>query len=141
MTNNISGLTNNFINQATNNGVPQVELEHGWIRLTAPASTTTNFTSTGGLYFISFNTTNLKFNVVGVGDGGASDVGGSIDGASYELTNVHSEYLGAAGAFYLNVETNIFDMTNATPLPQYFTGPMRGTISVNPPTFSKIAGP
>jgi hypothetical protein len=138
LTNNISGLTNDIYG-SSNNPIPQVELVRGWRRMTNPTNTTTNFVATAGLYFISLNTTNLKFNLVGVGDGVASDVAGDIGGTLYERTNIHSEYLGTAGTFYLNVETNIYGA--GTNPPMYFTGPMHGTINIGLPWFSSIPGP
>jgi hypothetical protein len=138
LTNNISGLTND-IYASTGNPSPEVELEQGWRRMSDPTNITTNFVSTAGLYFISFNTTNLKFNLVGAGDGVATNVAGRNDGTLYERTNIHSMYLGTAGAFYLNTATNIYN-TGTNP-PVYVTGPMHGTFSVGQPWFSTIPGP
>jgi hypothetical protein len=136
-TNNISGLTN-YINGSTNNPYPQVELVHGLLRMTSPTNSTTNYITTAGLYFVSLNTTNLKFNLVAVGNGIITNVAGGIDGTLYERP-INSEFLGSAGSFYLNIMTNLFDAEGNQPV--YFTGPMRGTFNVGPPWFSTIAGP
>jgi hypothetical protein len=138
LTNNISGLTNNFINGSTNNSNPMFEVDRGARRMTDATNIITNFSRLGGLYFISLNTTNLKFNVIGVGDGVVTNVTGSIAGTPYALTN-SSAYLGTAGYFYLNVVTNLFDAGSNAPI--YFTGPMRGTISIGVPFFSVTGVP
>jgi hypothetical protein len=131
--------TNSFTNSFSNNFSIESLLVHGWRRMSGPTNTTTNFVSTAGLYFISLNTTNLKFNLVGVGDGVATDVAGHINGTLYEGTNIDSEYLGTAGTFYLNVATNIYGA--GTNPPVYFAGPMHGTFNVGPPWFSPSQGP
>jgi hypothetical protein len=140
LTNNISGLSTN-VYPTTNTPIPQTLLYHGWLRRPDPTdttNTTNDFVSTGGLYFISFNTTNIKFNLVAVGDGSVTKVTGHVDGTLYE-TNIDSEYLGTAGTFYLNTASNIYD--TGTNLPTYYTGPMRGTFNTGKPSFSTIPGP
>jgi hypothetical protein len=134
-----AGLSNAFPALTNYNPIPPIQLDQG-SRSMNSTNTTTHFTSTAGLYFISLNTTNIKFNLVGVGDAAVTNVGGRIDGTIYPPTNtVQSEYLGTAGSFYLNVATNIFgDGTNP---PVYFTGPMHGTFNVSPPRFSTISWP
>jgi hypothetical protein len=145
LTNNISGLTNDimaFTNSATTNiTIPQTLLNRGWL-YRPNIATTTNVTNalltTAGVYFISLNTSNIKFNLVGVGDGAVTHVAGSVDGAASEAP-INSEYLGCAGTYYLNLATNIFDTgTNA---PRFVTGPMHGTFVTGPPHFSPIPGP
>jgi hypothetical protein len=127
---NFPGLTNTFM--------PQLQLGHGGVRMTGPTNTTTNILTTAGLYFISLNTTNLKFNLVAVGDGAVTNVFGYIDGALYER-DINFQYLGAAGSFYLNTTTNVFDA--GTNPPVYLTGPLHGNVSTTPPFFAIIPGP
>jgi hypothetical protein len=132
--------TNSFTtNSFSNNFSLETPLVHGWRRMTDPTNTTTNFVATAGLYFISLNTTNLKFNLLAVGDGAITSVAGHINGTLYERA-INSQHLGSAGTFYLNIGTNIFDV--ATNPPTSFTGPMHGTVSTGQPSFSStIAGP
>jgi len=139
VTNGVTNIfTNGVIQVVTNNFSLETPLVRGWRRMSDPTNTTTNFVTTAGLYFISLNTTNLKFNLMAVGDGAVTSVAGSIEGTPYERA-VNSQYLGTAGFFYLNTTTNIFD-TGAN-LPVSFTGPMRGTFSTTQPWFSTIPGP
>jgi hypothetical protein len=137
LTNNISGLTNNIY--GSTNDLPQFQVDRGWLIMADPTNTTTNFFRTGGLYFISFNTTNLKFNVVGVGDGTITNVGGDVNGTSY-TRDINAEYVGTAGTYYMNITTNFFDTGTTTP-PVFFSGPLHGTITTTQPIFSPIPGP
>jgi hypothetical protein len=131
--------TNLAANGAGNNFAVESPLFHGWRRMTDATTTTTNFWGTAGIYFISLNTTNIKFNLLGVGNGSATNLTGHIDGTAYERTNVDSEFLGTAGSFYLNVETNIYNM--GTNPPVFVTGPMHGSVNINPPGFSSTVTP
>jgi hypothetical protein len=140
LTNNISGLTND-INGGTTNPIPQTLVFRGWLRRPDPTTTTNatnDYLSTGGLYFVSLNTTNIKFNLVAVGDGTTTNVAGRVDGTLYE-SRVEAEYLGTAGTFYINSSTNIHD-TGTNP-PVFVTGPMHGTFNCGQPAFSPITGP
>jgi hypothetical protein len=146
VTNTNSGLTyvftnvftNSFTNSFSNNFSFETPLVRGGLRMTDPTNITTNVVRTSGLYFISLNTTNLKFNLVAVGDGAVTNVAGRIDGTLYER-DINSQYLGTAGSFYLNTTTNIYDA--GTNPPVSLSGPMHGTFSVGPPWFSTIPGP
>jgi hypothetical protein len=128
---NFAGLTNTFM--------PQLEIDRGWRRMTADSTNiTTNFVATGGLYFVSLNTTNIKFNLVAVGNGGVTNIAA---GTSFERA-INWQLLGSAGSFYLNTTTNFLDNTNDGDIPPvYLTGPIRGTFSTTPPIYSPIAGP
>ena len=130
--------TNSFPSSFSNNFNLETPLVRGSRLMTGPTNTTTNFVRTAGLYFISLNTTNLKFNLVAVGDGAVANVAGRISGTRYELP-VNFQHLGTAGSFYLNTTTNIFD--TGTGAPVYMTGPIHGSFSTTTPTFSAIAGP
>jgi hypothetical protein len=142
------GVTNLFTNVFTNStavdfsnnfGV-ETPLDRGWRRQQSDLSTVnTNFTLTAGLYFFSLNTTNLKFNLLGAGNGVSTNFGGRIDGTPYERTNVGYEYVGTAGAFYLNVKTNLYEL--GTNPPAFVSGPMHGTVIVHPPGFSSTVTP
>lgn len=129
-TNGMSGLTNN-INGSTNNPNPSFQLVQGWLRMTSLTNFTTNFTKTAGLYFISLNTTNVKFNYVAAGGGSVSTV--SAPGGTIKA-RINSEVIAGAGAFFLNGGTNIFDMGAVEA--SFFTGPMRGTIIVGAPYYA-----
>lgn len=137
-TNHIYGQTNIAINGVTNNAAPSFELVQGSIRMTGPTNFVTNDVKTDGLYFLSLNTTNIKFNVIGAGDGEVQTVAGHIDGTLFSRP-VNSEVIGSAGTYFLNVTTNIFDTGTDTPV--YVTGPVRGTVVVGTPNFSPITGP
>jgi hypothetical protein len=131
-----NGVTNVFTNGilqiVTNNFNLETPLVRGWVRMPTPTSTTTNFTATAGLYYISLNTTNLKFNLLAVGNGSVTNVSGQVDGVRYERA-IASQFLGTAGAFYLNTTTNIFGAVGNPPV--YLTGVMRGTFSTSQPGF------
>jgi hypothetical protein len=139
-TNNISGQTNDIFGP-TNLSLPQIQIYHGSVNMPNATTTNTNYMKVDGLYFISLNTTNLKFNLVGVGEGFATNLTGSIDGVTYGRTNIDSEYIGTAGTFYLNVETNIFDVGGTNPTPLFFTGPMHGSVNVGQPRFDATVTP
>ncbi len=137
-TNNIYGQTNLTINGMSNNAAPSFELVRGVLRQTGTTNFTTNDVTTAGLYFLSLNTTNIKFSIVGSGDGTVQNVAGSISGTRYERA-INSEIFGSVGTFLLNVTSNIFN--TGTDSPAYVTGPLRGTIFVGTPNFSTITGP
>ncbi len=130
--------TNSFTNSFSNNFSLETPLVRGALRMTDPTNTTTNVVTTAGLYFISLNTTNLKFNLLAVGDGAVTHVGGRVDGTFYERP-VNYQLLGTAGFFDLNTTTNVFD-EGINP-PGYLTGTIRGTFSTLPPFFAEIPGP
>jgi hypothetical protein len=136
--NNFMGEVTNGFSGAASNFIPQLLLNHGELRMSNPTNTTTNFLSTGGLYFVSLNTTNLKLNFVAVGDGTVTTVAGRINGTLYERA-VESQFLGTAGTFYLNTTTNVYSAGSNAPV--YLTGVLRGTFSTTPPSFSDIPGP
>ena len=136
LTTNFPGLTN--FSGLTNTFVPQLQLDRGTLRMTDPTNTTTNFVRTAGLYFVSFNTTNIKFNMVAVGNGYGSNVIGGIDGTIYERP-INWQYLGTAGSCYLNTTSNIFDTGDDPPV--FFSGPIHGSFSTSQPWFRNIAGP
>ena len=139
-TNNISGLTNNLVN-STNVPIPQTQVFRGYLRTDPLGSTNivTNYIASSGLYFISLNTTNVKFNVVGVGSGTVTNISGDIDGTTY-TRSVDSPAIGIAGSYCLNLETNFYDM--GTNPPGFVTGPVRGSINFGQPYFSPtIQGP
>jgi hypothetical protein len=134
LSNNMTGLVSNNINGMTNNANPGFQVVQGNLDMTGPTNFTTNFTKTAGLYFISLNTTNIKFNLLGIATGTITNV----QGEGFERTN-NSLYIGTAGTFYLNADTNIFD--SGTNSPYFYTGPMHGTINVGLPYFSPDQGP
>jgi len=147
LSNNISGLTENVAiysnnySLMTNISIPQTQLTRGWLHRPDISDTnviTTNYLSTAGVYFVSLDTTNIKFNVVGSGNGSATMVSGSVDGVLYQRS-VDSEYMLCVGTFYLNLSTNFYGPGTVPPV--FVTGPIRGTFAVGPPTFSEIPGP
>lgn len=140
------GVTNIFTNVFTNStaAVPntiaiETPLYHGWRRQQSDLIVNTNFSVTSGLYFFSFSTTNLKFNLLGVGPGASSNLVRTVDGTTYSFTNLTSEFVGTAGAFYLNVASNNYSLESNT---YYFvTGPMHGSIGVGGPSFNTNVTP
>ncbi len=137
-----NGVTNTFTNGVTNIVTNNYTLENplvqGYVIMTGPTNFTTNYSRTSGTYFLSLNTTNLKFNLVGAGDGRLTAVAGRIGGVLYNA-RVNSEIIGIAGTFYLNTTSNIFDMGDNPPVS--FTGPLRGTVFVGVPNFTALPGP
>jgi len=132
-----AGITNMFPG-STNNFQPSFQADRGWIFQTSETNFETNYIRTAGLYALSLNTTNMKINFVAAGDGTITNVSGYTGGVLYEHP-VNTEYIGAAGVFYLNVTTNVFNMGSNPPV--YLTGIVRGSISVAQPVFSAIPGP
>lgn len=135
-TNNISGQTNGLLT-GTNVPIPQTQIFRGYLNTDPVGSTNivTNYTTTSGLYFISLNTTNIKFNVVGVGSGAIT----RISGGTSPGFPIASPLIGAAGSYYLNLETNLYDM--GTNPPGFVTGPIHGTINFGAPYYLNISGP
>jgi hypothetical protein len=133
--------TNSFTNSSTTNFTngfpPQAAIIGGKVYF-RPATNTTNYNSSAGLYAVSFFTSNVQFNTFGVGSGVIANVGGDIDGTHYESL-INSETIGMAGAFYLNTTSNIFDL--GTNLPTYIGGPLHGGINTGAGYFSDISGP
>jgi len=136
-TNNFMGALTNEFPGATNNFVPPFLLDRGTI-LASGSTLTTNFIRTAGIYYLSLNTTNLKLNLVGVGDGYVTNLTGTLDGTVYERP-IDWQYLGTAGTFYINMATNFFDL--GTNPPEFVSGPIRGTFTTTQPGFSLIPGP
>lgn len=122
----------------TNNFMLENPLVRGSLQMTGPTNFETNIVGTAGLYFLSFNTTNLKFNILCVGTGSSTNVAGTIDGTHYARA-VDYQTCGCAGDYYLNTTTNIFDL-GAEP-PVYVTGPLRGSFASGIPFFSRTNGP
>jgi len=133
-TNGMNSSTNN-LNGSTNNANPNFQLVQGWVRMTSSTNFTTNFTRTAGLYLVSLNTTNIKFNFVAAGPGRITTVSGAGGKGS-----INSEIISGAGSFYLNATTNLYDMgSNGA---SFFTGPMRGSIILGAPYYNgSIQGP
>ncbi|MGP8201946.1 MAG: hypothetical protein ACLQU4_20845 [Limisphaerales bacterium] len=123
-----NAFNNAFNNSFSNSFNLDTPLVHGTFLLSDSTDTTTNITTTGGLYFVSLNTTNLKFNLMAVGNGSVTQVSGANDERAIE-----SQLAGAAGAFYLNTSTNIFDARSNPPV--YLAGVLRGTLSTGQPSF------
>jgi hypothetical protein len=134
-----NGFTNSFTNSITTNfNFPaQAAIIGGKVNFD-PATNTTNYNSSAGLYTLSFFTSNVQFNTFGVGSGLIANVRGRIGGTTYERL-INSEAIGMAGAFYLNTPSNIFDL--GTNLPAYIGGPLRGGITTGAGYFSDISGP
>ena len=125
------GLTNSFS--------PQLPIFHGWVT-NEGATNFTNIVSLSNVRFISLNTTNLKFNLIGVNlaalrNGRFTNVAGTTDGVHYSLP-VDSLLVSAVGDVYINISTNLF--TNAQ---IFVSGPARGTFGTGFPTYSHFAGP
>jgi hypothetical protein len=115
------------------------ELIHGSVVDFGATNATTNASRTSGLYSLSINTTNLKINLIGVGDGNLVEVSGQISGVPYK-GKINTELVGCAGTFYLNLTTNIFDQGTNT-LPFFVTGPLHGSLGLGQPRFAAIPGP
>jgi hypothetical protein len=132
-----AGLTNGFPS-VTNNFTLEDPLVQGWLRMTGPTNFTTNYIKTSAVYFFSLNTTNIKFDMVGVGEGEITPVIGGLDGVRYERP-INTEIVGTVGAFSINTTTNVFDLgSNA---PAFLSGPIRGSIILGQPYFSELAPP
>jgi hypothetical protein len=111
----------------------------GWIYM-HPTNTITNFTQCDGLYFMSFNSSNLQFNLFGDGQGTEAEAGGHVDGKLYELPTVSTEITGA-GTFNLNLTTNIYLTPTTNGTPAFLSGLAHGTIVISAPYYLAIPGP
>jgi hypothetical protein len=136
-----NGITNTFTNGVTNifNNYFDVQtpLVQGVALQTNPSAPPTNYVKsynvyfkTAGVYFIALNTTNVKFNVVGAGEGYITTLAGTLNGIAYQR-QVGAEIIGTAGAFYLNATSNVYNL--GTNLPAYYAGPTRGTVILQAP--------
>jgi hypothetical protein len=140
--NNFTGVTNSITtNDITatysTNYIPPVELDRGWVY----QRTDTNTSVLGahyGVHFISLNTKNLQFNLVGTSYGLRTNVSGRYDGATYSEP-ILGETITSSGIFSLNTTTNI-QGTGANP-PVYLGGPIHGVLTVDQPYFYPIPGP
>jgi hypothetical protein len=137
-TNTILSGSNSTTNIVTNNFVLQNPLARGWVYQTNATNFRTNFIQTSGLYYVSLNTTNLKFNMLCEGPGSITNVSGTKEGTSYSWP-VSSISVGCAGAYYVNITTNIFE-TGTNP-PMWVSGPLRGSFVELPPYYSATNGP
>jgi hypothetical protein len=125
------GLTNNF--------TPALPVFHGWVT-NQGTEFFTNTISLGNLRFISLNTTNLKFNLIGVNlsalsNGRITNVSGTVDGVQYS-NSVDTLAVNFVGSLYINMASNIF----TSPFRPY-SGIARGTWWSQSPEFSRFAGP
>jgi hypothetical protein len=124
----------------TNNFTPQLPIFRGWIT-NEESGMYTNTQSLGNVRFISLNTTNLKFNLIGVnlsvlGNGNVTNVEGTIDHVHY-ARQVDTIAVTGVGTLYINVATNLFDGTPFQPV----SGPARGSFATMTPLFSIYPGP
>ncbi|MGO8700999.1 MAG: hypothetical protein ACLQVY_25185 [Limisphaerales bacterium] len=125
------GLTNNF--------TPSLPVFHGWITNKGGESFT-NTISIGTLRYLSLNTTNLKFNLVGVNfaifsNGRLTNVVGTVDHVQYS-NDVDAITVNAVGSLYINMATNIL----VAP-PRAYSGIAHGSWSTGTPIFSRFPGP
>jgi hypothetical protein len=103
---------------------------------------TSNYTSIGNFAYLTFETTNISFNLFGFSQGSLINVVERYDNELYTNQVDKAEIIGA-GTFSLNVTTNIFpylDITNFT-TPNYYTGLAHGTIYTSGPYYLNIEGP
>jgi hypothetical protein len=132
VSNSFPGLTNNF--------TPQLPVFHGSVS-NGPAGSFTNTISLGNVRFISLNTTNLKFNLIGVNlstasNGRVTNVVGTVDQVRYSA-QVDTLSVSVVGSLYINTATNLFDGAPFQP----YSGPARGAFSTGQALFSIYPGP
>jgi len=128
------GLTNNFPP-----GTPELPVFHGLVT-SKGTRFFTNTISLGNVRYISLNTTNLKFNLIGVNlsalsNGELTNVVGTVDGVQYSNA-VDTLAVNCVGSLYINMASNIFTspfLTNS--------GIARGTWWSQFPAFSRFPGP
>jgi hypothetical protein len=123
----------------TNNFTPELPVFHGWVT-NKGTGFFTNTISLGNVRFISLNTTNLKFNLIGVnlsalGNGLQTNVVGAVDGVQYSDA-VDSLAVNCVGSLYINMASNIF----TSPFRPY-SGIARGMWWSQYPGFSHYPGP
>lgn len=101
---------------------------------------TSNTISLANIRYISLNTTNLKFNLLGVNlsalsSGRVTNVVSRV-GDSLYTNQIDTILVNAVGSFYINIGTNIF----TSPF-QPHTGPARGTWTTLTPYVTPFPGP
>jgi hypothetical protein len=143
--NGFPGYTNNISDQPTTNlitgsegPIPQTTVYRGYLYSNAPDTIETNYLKTTALHYISFNTANVKFNLVAVGQGNATNITGTV-GATHYKTAITWENSGCAGTFYLNITTNIYTNGGTNVPARFITGPMQGSFHTQEPAFSPKA--
>jgi hypothetical protein len=102
--NNFSSQVSNWFPAFTNNFTPTFPLEHGSV-VTRDTGATTNYSREETFVFSSFNSTNIKFNLLGLGPSVPCRVSGRLNGTLYSSTiDQFSAFV--VGTLLHNVGTN-----------------------------------
>jgi hypothetical protein len=101
----------------------------------------TNINHFANLAYLSFNTTNISFNLFGVSQGEIVHAGAFLGGQLHQRYVDEGEIIGA-GTFSLNLTTNIFGVPTTNGIPAiYYNGVAHGTMYVGVPVFFDISPP
>ncbi|HEX4120774.1 MAG TPA: hypothetical protein VH619_09180 [Verrucomicrobiae bacterium] len=137
VTNYLGFLTNSFTYGTNLLQSPFLPEYNGYI-----LGSTTHHGSSASLHFISLNTTNLKFNLVGCslqtpGDGTITTFDGIYDKTNHYSVAVQREMIYVVGSFVWNATTNFYTpVTNVTNV--FYSGPVRGNMIIQAPFFNPL---
>jgi hypothetical protein len=94
----------------------------------------------GNLAYLTFNSSNLAFNIFGYSQGPIVYGSGVLDGQLYERY-LHEAQIAGAGTFTLNVSTNVYLIPTSNGTPTNFTGIAHGNVFVQTPFFLPFGPP
>lgn len=133
-TNDFTGQVTNWFPAITNNFAPLNPLEEGSVRYRS-SGTVTNYPTGNQFVFASFNSMNLKFNLLGHGSVIKYTVRGRMDGVVYS-NQVNQIYANVIGTAYHNRGTNVFNAPGVPP--DFVSGPCSGVFWTSAPHFAAI---
>ena len=122
--------TTNFFPALTNDFDPATPIYRGSIRVGAGGHT--NYITTETFHAVAFNTSNMKFNLIGFGTASLHRVAGRMDGVIY-AANIEQFTAQGLGTLYFNAGTNIFGTGTVPPITN--SGVAHGTFWTGPPVF------
>jgi hypothetical protein len=132
-TNNFTGQVTNQFAGVTNNFLPGLPIKRGFIATTNGLSKTNNLRSEK-MFFVSFDTGNMKFNFIGYGTAVPHFISGRVTPGGEVYSNIVDSFTAhGVGTMYRTGNSNVFYPGT----PPYVTnlGIIYGTISSDSPTF------
>jgi hypothetical protein len=142
---NFTGATTNLLGFATNNftyGTNALQSPFPSVYNGTETRTTTNRHVAAGMHYLSLNTTNLKFNLVGVssfgiGNGEITTFTGTSQKTNHYSVPIDREIINVVGSFSWNKTTNFYSpITNVTNV--FYSGPARGSVIVGTPVLGNF---
>ncbi|HEY3915715.1 MAG TPA: hypothetical protein VGN61_14605 [Verrucomicrobiae bacterium] len=142
---NFTGATTNTLGFATNNftyGTNALQNPFTPMYNGTASPTTTNRHVAAGMHYLSLNTTNLKFNLVGVslfgiGNGEITTFTGTSQKTNHYSVPIDREVMNVIGSYSWNKTTNFYSpITNVAGV--FHSGPARGTVIVGTPVLGNF---